>query len=161
MPRIQVYSNLPMAFGGTLQGPGPLGVPATTVVATNCIPCKGAKMAVARLVSTDANAWANLNLWVSNNPDRRVAGSIFAAPAAAYSLRSPGTAVANVGGITVALEMVNPGSTFWHDFIQLWATAHATQAHTAVQVSVEVHYDADSYYMLREANQHVGLPMAV
>ena len=148
MSRIKTYSNIPMSLGGAAPIAGPASVSAATVISTNGIPAKGARLVIGRLIGTDANAWVNTNLWVGMNASRSIG---FVTPPTGYSLRT-GSGRADQGAITFILEAA--AGTIWHDFVQLWATAHATLNHTGVVVSAQVYYEAEADLIMQQDGQY-------
>lgn len=148
MPYSKKFTNIKM---GGVAGPQNLG--ASQVVLSSAIPCRGARIVLFHLFSTDSNTPAAAAYLATNDP----AG----APAAGFGLVSNSTLIRmnGVGGLTVAVAPnANAANRMQHGFVQLNFTAHAS-GHTAFQVDAEVLYDGDAEAWRSDMNQYLTVPV--
>lgn len=138
------------------------GVAAGATLTSNGIPCKGARMVVIRVVGTDNNTPVGVAVYVGNNASRTAA--FFVSSPLGYTTAGnvTGASLSTYGanGASVAFFPTNASQkNIHHDFVQVIFTANATNAHTSVTISAEVHYDFDGDQQMNGNGQGGIVPL--
>src|SRR5690348_8435211 len=131
----------------------PQTFPAATSWSSAPIPCRGARGVVFTCKATDANVPASFAVNVTNDPAGT--GQQSAAGANGYNVRGVANVAMNGGGLIIAgfhADAMCP-----HGFMVLSLTSHATNPHTAFQVTAEVFYNGDAEAMRQDVNQYTTL----